>query len=78
MKLSPAIWNSGEKARVTSSAWMSIMLIRAMSLHQRLAWLSMTPLGVPVVPDVYMMIDSSSGRTASGALSGAVSVTACS
>ena len=78
MKLSPAMWNSGEKASVTSSAWMSIQLMRAMSLHQRFSWLSMTPLGVPVVPEVYMMIDNSSGRTGSGVGKGCDAVTACS
>ena len=38
--------------------------------HQRLAWVSMAPLGRPVVPDVYMMTATSSASTGSASVSG--------
>ena len=53
--LSPPMWNSGATTseiswEVPSSASVALMLFQMM-----LPWVSIAPLGRPVVPDVYMI-----------------------
>ena len=49
----PAVWNSGAASRLTSSVRMSISISMLMEFHVMLPWVIITPLGWPVVPDVY-------------------------
>ena len=66
------MWNSGATTRETSSSLTSSMCSALVLFHQRLAWVSMAPLGRPVVPDVYMITATSSASTGSASVSGAL------
>ena len=70
----PVTWNSGTVNNMapcasgsagTSSGWRSAMIATDDSKHmiaeQIARWVEMAPFGKPVVPDVYMMVASSSG-----------------
>ena len=50
--LRAATWNSGAQTKATSSAASSVSINTLMQFHVTLAWLSVAPLGRPVVPDV--------------------------
>ena len=79
--LRPPIWNSGAITRLTSFSDTSAPSAPLMLAHQKLPWVSMAPLGRPVVPDVYMITATSSSavstRSASGAASPTNSVIGC-
>ena len=66
------MWKSGATTKVTSSSTMSIWCMAFVLFHQRLAWVSMAPLGRPVVPEVYMISATSSGSSGSARPSGAL------
>ena len=68
--LSPPIWKTGAAVSVTSSARQSSVCMQLALFHQMLPWVSIAPLGLPVVPDVYMMSATSSSRTRTGSVSG--------
>src|SRR4029079_18760030 len=59
----PAMWNSGAPDRPTRSPCgpLATMLLYACSV--RLRWESTAPLGLPVVPEVYMMNAGASSAT---------------
>ena len=61
--LSPPMWKSGAQTRVMSSTLMSKARPALMLFQSRLAWVSIAPLGRPVVPDVYMITATSSVAT---------------
>ena len=53
--LSPPMWNSGAQTRVTSELWVSMPKAALMLFQSTLPWVSIAPLGRPVVPEVYMI-----------------------
>ena len=58
----PPMWNSGMATRLTVSAVMLKVWPASDTAVERLALVSMTPLGSPVVPEVYSCMLTSSGR----------------
>ena len=62
---SPAVWNNGAETRARSSAITSWSTRTLTAFHVRLPWVSIAPLGRPVVPEVYMMMQVSSAATGS-------------
>src|SRR5665213_1712123 len=56
-------WYSGPQASPRSAVVKPNSMMWAMFFHARLAWVIMTPLGRPVVPDVYMRRCTSSALT---------------
>ncbi len=50
----PATWNMGVTTMPTFTCWRGTLLALDRALMNRLSWLSITPLGRPVVPPVYM------------------------
>ncbi len=68
------MWNSGRKQRNTSFSPISGRARpRANRLKTRLRWENWMPLGVPVVPEVYITVARSSMRTPAERSRGAVS-----
>ena len=61
--LSPPMWKRGAQTRVMSSSSVSKASAALMLFQSRLPWVSMAPLGRPVVPEVYMMMATSSVLT---------------
>ena len=61
--LSPPMWKRGAHTRVMSSSSVSKASAALMLFQSRLPWVSMAPLGRPVVPEVYMMMATSSVLT---------------
>ena len=57
------MWNSGAAASVTSSCSTSRLCIALTLFHQRFECVSIAPFARPVVPEVYMMMATSSGST---------------
>ena len=57
---SAAVWNSGAVTRATSSLRMSTSTSRLYTFQMMLPCVSMTPLGRPVVPEVYWIMNKSS------------------
>jgi len=55
---------SGRKSRWVSPSWIPDILAADPSVPRWLPWVWTTPLGGPVVPDVYTMVAMSSGPTA--------------
>ena len=43
-------WDNGRKERIVSPQWKSVTASSARVLLKKLSWLSITPLGTPVVP----------------------------
>ena len=62
---SAAAWNSGATTSVTSSLVSSLSTRTLTQFQVRLPCVSMAPLGLPVLPDVYMIRQTSSSPTAS-------------
>ena len=58
-----ATWKIGRAKQVASSLVMPKWSAAAIAAVIALRWLSMTPLGSPVVPPVYIRIARSSSRT---------------
>ncbi len=48
----PAMCDSGAAASSTSAAWMPLVCTVTAVLYSALRWVSMAPLGRPVMPDV--------------------------
>ena len=71
--LSAATWNIGALTSVTSVLDRSTSSSRFTVFQAMLAWLSMTPLGRPVVPEVYMIMQVSPWWTGSSMASAAPS-----
>ncbi|SLH23602.1 Uncharacterised protein [Mycobacteroides abscessus subsp. abscessus] len=70
----PAMWNSGEVQKPTDSGVISMARIQVSAWAFMLAWVSTAPLGLPVVPEVYMIsegVSSGMSRGACGAPSSA-------
>ncbi len=59
------MWNNGAETRARSSAIRSVSTRTLIAFQARLPWVSMAPLGRPVVPEVYMMMQVSSAVTGS-------------
>src|SRR5205809_3978825 len=55
------MWLYGSQLRRISSGRLGDAARTASTLLTRLPWVSITPLGGPVVPEVYMMVASDSG-----------------
>lgn len=62
-RLSPAMWKSGRKTRLTipgrspkNSSWF-------MTFQKTIPWVSIAPFGCPLVPEVYMISNTSSWST---------------
>ena len=51
--ISPMSWYIGSQPTIVDSASAPKIVAMARSLCIRFAWLTITPLGVPVEPDVY-------------------------
>src|SRR5687768_3738839 len=68
--LSAATWNIGALTSVTSVLVTSTSTRRLTVFQVTLAWVSMTPLGRPVVPEVYMTMQVSPGSTGRSSGSG--------
>ena len=64
VRSSAPTWYSGPHARPRSALVKPNSTMCARFFHARLAWVSMTPFGRPVVPDVYMSRCTSSAATA--------------
>lgn len=72
---SPAVWKSGADTSATSPATRSWSIRTLIAFQVMLPWVRVAPLGDPVVPDVYMIMQGSSSATgrSSGASSAAAS-----
>ena len=73
----PKQWYRGTGAQMRSFSVAFSPLPMAMPLFSRLRWLSMAPLGEPVVPEVYWMLATSSGVAASSGKSVPPAIMAC-
>ena len=62
---SPATWNSGATASMTSSRMKSVSTSAVKYWKLSVPWVCVAPLGRPVVPEVYMIIAGSSQLTGS-------------
>jgi hypothetical protein len=63
--VSPTTWNSGTTTSVTSAEVISTSTIVLTQFQIMLPWERTTPLGPPVVPEVYMIMQMSSVPTGS-------------
>ena len=73
----PAMWNSGTPMKPTSLLRSAPLVKRnVIACPARLVWVSTAPLGLPVVPEVYMISAGESfGMSASGGSSPASAIT---
>ncbi len=74
--LSAAVWNSGAVTRATSALVRSTSTIRLCTFHTTLPWVSTTPFGRPVVPEVYCTMKTSSSPTGSSTSEGSAGTSA--
>ncbi|MHC2658315.1 hypothetical protein ACVMHY_010894 [Bradyrhizobium barranii subsp. barranii] len=68
--MSPPVWNSGSTVSSTEAGPMQAGPPRLTQFQNVMPWVMVAPLGWPVVPDVYMMVETSSSVTSSARASG--------
>ncbi len=73
----PAVWNSGIGHTTTSPAPTPICIADSQALLTTPRWCSSTPLGKPVVPEVYWICTWSAGSTSGSAMCGSADATNC-